>query len=416
MPGPCLVRLHRLIANTGSRMKRLATTLVCFTCAASYASEAERVLCSCGQPLEQRYDLASARRLPRATVLGDNSSLGVWRYRTVLPVADDHSAVSLGEGGTPLIPLVELSRRYGLRLYLKNEGGNPTGSFKARGASVGVSRLKELGWRRLAIGTVGNGGSAWAAYAARAGLRLTVALPTTPGLSAVGLFEPRFHGAEMRRYPEPLDEALNRDLEAGTLNVGAFREPYRIEGDKTLLYEAAEQLDWRLPDHVIWPTGGAVGLVGLAKALEEMRELGWVREESEMSIISVQHADAPPVSRALRGGLTEIENVQAAGIAPGVWPGDTFAGRYILARLRSVTKAYGATAGDEDIRRTIADVAVTEGILLSPEGALSVAAIEPLLAESYLQPNDSVICFNTASSLRYPHLPLEVTAAKSGTQ
>lgn len=316
------------------------------------------------------------------------------------------NVISLSEGGTPLLRLNELSARTGLDLRVKDEGRNPTGSFKARGASVAISRLHELGWRSMAMPSVGSGGSAWSAYAARAGITMRVGLPTHAALPAIGAIEPPMYGANVDRYSGDVMSAFKEFLstvDVDTINVGAFAEPYRVEGEKTIIFELCEQLGWKAPDVVIWPTGGAAGLVGLAKGLLDLRQAGWI-DDTPVTIISAQHNDCSPIASALRDGLPEPKNYLEHGIAPGVWVGRPSHGRYILDRVRAAAVGYGATAGDRDILDTTRSVAEEEGHLLSPEGALTVAVVSALAEEGVLSPGQTVVCVNTASSLRYPHL------------
>lgn len=378
----------------------LAVDLWCFICGESYAAGKARMLCDCGMPLEQRYSMGStALRSPEP-----GSVAGVWSFAEMLPGIAVADRVSLGEGGTPLLRLLKLSERLDVEVWLKDEGQNPTGSFKSRGASVGVSCLRQLGWRHVALDTIGNGGAAWAAYGARAGVLVTVGLPAEPKLSELAESEPRAYGAEVRWSETTGARQAPLAVDAATLNVGALCEPYRLEGDKTILYEIVGQLGGRLPDHVIWPTGGGVGLVGLAKAKEELLALGWVAPSHSMTITAAQHSLGGPVSAALRDNLATVPDATSAGMAPGVWADHTFAGEYILARIRGAGDAYGATAGDAEIRRAMLHAARAEGILLSPEGGLSVAVIENLIADGHIHRGETVVCVNTASGLRYQDL------------
>jgi len=311
------------------------------------------------------------------------------------------------EGLTPVIPLAETSRRLGIRLYVKDEGRNPTGSFKARGASVGVTRLRELGWTSLAMPTVGSGGSAWAAYAARAGLRMRVGLPVTPMPPRIGLIEPPIYGAETTQHSGRTEDAFagfRASLSEDDAFVGGLREPYRLEGEKTVMFELAEQFDWRLPDYVVWPTGGAPGLLGLAKAYEELSRCGAVSAGAPPTIVSAQHASAAPIALALHQGAPHVTPGTVEGIAPGVWVGNPFAADYILARLRATVRVDGGTGTDAEIASWLGEVARHEGLLLSPEGALTLAAVSKLRDAGRIPGGATVVCVNTATGLRYPHL------------
>jgi threonine synthase len=387
-----------------ARPEPRGTHLACWTCGARYAPEPARLLCNCGAPLEQKYDLNG--QVPHGSAaLADGAGWGVWRYRQWLPVTDPRSVITLGEGGTPLIPLVRATTQ-GLSVFVKDEGRNPTGSFKARGASVGVSRLRELGWQSLAMPTVGSGGSAWAAYAARAGVRLRVGLPQSEFLPQIGLVEPKVYGSRVDQFPGTVEEAFQRfreGLDEATAYVGAFEEPYRLEGEKTILYEIVEQLDGCLPDYVIWPTGGGVGLVGLAKAYDELVGIGAVSPDSIFTVIAAQHTSSGPIATALRDGLTAPRPGRPSGIAPGVCVGRPFAGEYVVQRVRASVRVDGETASDREIRGMMVRLARDEGIMLSPEGALAVAVVPKLRKADRIR-SGIVVCVNTATGLRYPKL------------
>lgn len=383
----------------------LGTELHCPDCKLSFEPTRDRLHCDCGGPLEQLYDYSRARAAGRPNSSGWAKE-SLWRYGQLLPVVDHAKVISLGEGATPLLRLDTVSKSTGVNLLLKDEGRNPTGSFKARGASVGVSRLAELGWRSMAMPSVGSGGSAWSAYAARAGIDMRVGLPTHAALPLVGALEPPMYGASVERFSGDVLAAFKAflgTLDEHTLNVGAFAEPYRVEGEKTIMFELCEQLDWKAPDVVIWPTGGAAGLVGLAKGLTDLRQAGWI-ENDAVTIVSAQHEGCSPIAGALREGLANPDDFLESGIAPGVWVGRPSHGRYILGRVRDAARVYGAMTNDDAILSTTRVVAKEEGLLLSPEGALSIAAAQSLSVEGFFSPGQTVVCVNTASSLRYPHL------------
>lgn len=382
-----------------------AGKLECGACGRSYEPEKARNRCDCGGPLEQRYSFDGADRStrPAPDAFGSGS---IWRYQQFLPVIDSQRIVSMNEGGTPLLDLPSMSKRLGLELLVKDEGRNPTGSFKARGASVGLSRLVELGWKSFGMPSVGSGGCAWSAYAAKAGVQMRVGLPDNEELPVVGHLEPPMYGARVDRYEGGLVSAFTEfssDLPDDALNVGAFAEPYRVDGEKTIMFEICEQLGWQSPDVVIWPTGGAAGLVGLAKGLEEMRAAGWI-DANPVTIVAAQHTECGPIAAALRDGLDDPPEYDEHGVAPGVWVGRPNHGRYILERVRGQARAHGAQVDDAQIMGAMRSVASQDGVLLSPEGALAVAAADRLRAEGFLDSGQRVVCVNTATSLRYPHL------------
>lgn len=270
-----------------------------------------------------------------------------------------------------------------------------------------MGRLAELGWKGIGMPTVGSGGSAWAAYAAALGIEAIIGLPDDLPVPSTGEVEPFFYGATVRRYGGDLPRAFSQfraDLPDGIAYVGAFREPYRLEGDKTLLFEIVEQFGWSLPSAIVWPTGGAVGLVGIAKALDELYEAGWLERSRDFTIVSAQHSSAAPIADALRLGRPDIVPGEASGIAPGVWVGNPFAAGYIIDRVVGTAKATGVAVGDDEIRRTLLETAQSEGLLLSPEGALGLAAAVEAVESRMVPTEGAIVVVNTASVFRYPSL------------
>lgn len=377
--------------------------LECWRCAQRHPLEKHRLLCDCGSPLEVVYTHDAQPPRPKA-----GTADGVWRWEHVLPQISRAERVSLGEGGTPLIELPSFSARTGCRILLKDEGQNPGGSFKARGASVAVSTLRQLGWTAIAMPTVGSGGSAWSAYGARAGISVRVGFPGALGIPEIGVLEPGLYGAELSPFDGTLREAFaefRSDVDtASTAFAGALSEPYRVEGEKTILFEVAEQLGWTMPDAVVWPTGGGAGLVGLAKAQEELARLGWIAHRDRALLVSAQHDSGAPIADALHSGAASVVESVPGGIAPGAWVGSPFAGDLILSRIRRSAKTGGVTVGDADILSTIRRVAEQDGVLLSPEGALAVAAAERGRTEGTLAAGSTVVCVNTAAAYRYPDI------------
>lgn len=339
---------------------------------------------------------------------------GVWRYRRWLPVVEARNIVTMAEGGTPLIEVPRLARRLGMkRLFVKDEGRNPTGNFKARGASVAVSRFRELGFRTLAMPTVGSGGSAWSAYAARAGIDILVGFPSVPPVPDIGPIEARFYGARVSFHPGPTHTAFlefrRKADEADAAYVGAFVEPYRLEGEKTIGFEVADQFGWKGPDWIIWPTGGGVGLAGLAKAFTELSSAG-VLTGTLPGLVSVQHELAAPIAKALAAGEDHCEPVDGvAGLAPGLWVSRPNAEDLILGMLRGF-RTSGVGVSDEGIRRSMSEAA-RDGVLVSPEGAAGLAAVERLLEDGTIHADDVTVVVNTATGLRYPHLLRSTSAS-----
>jgi threonine synthase len=364
-------------------------------------------MCTCGGPLLQEYELTPMSALERDQLAA--LPFNVWRYRRWLPVADDDRIVTLGEGGTPLIPLRKLGPAIGLsNASIKDEGRNPTGTFKARGASVAVSRLGELGYRKLAMPTVGSGGSAWSAYASRAGIQILVGLPDQQDLPVLGALESAAYGAEVVHVEGRLAEAFPRFRreaeEQGATPVGAFQEPYRLEGEKTIGYEIADELGWSAPDWIVWPTGGAVGLVGLAKAFLELEALSLTKGKRP-GLIAVQVEGCSPLVDALQSGKERCDYKASVleSIAPGITVSNQAFDDLILPMIRQFP-VHGATADESAIRRFMREVARTEGLLISPEGAAAVAAAAQLREGGLISATDTVVIVNTATGLRYPHL------------
>ncbi len=370
--------------------------------------------CSCGGPLMQQYDLELLSPTVRDT--WSRRPFNVWRYRELLPMDDVTRAVSLAEGGTPLLQIPATADRLGLNgLVVKDEGRNPTGTFKARGASVGVSRLAELGVKALAMPSVGSGGSAWSAYGARAGVAVHVGLPSGAGIPVIGSDEATLYGADVTQFPGDIRGAFAAFRkcadQARIPLVGAFQEPYRLEGEKTIGLEIAEQFDWRPPHWIAWPTGGAVGLVGLAKSFGELQRLGWL-EGDLPGLIAVQIEGCSTLVDAIsRGSVDPVSSVnRTESIAPGITvPDQPFAD--VVLGMCSGFKVLGVTVSEEDIMTQLKAVGRGDGLMLSPEGAAAVAAVGSLRAGGAIAPDASVVVVNTATGLRYPHLVADTQPA-----
>lgn len=400
---PPVSRRDRALA--GERGSSWAGALKCWMCKREYTPERQRVRCECGQPLEQTYTLPSfANRLSWAEFAVQGAA-GAWRYGRMLPVQDLKNVVSLGEGGTPLVELAGVGAALGIRLFVKDESRNPTGSFKARGASVGISRLRELGWTELAMPTTGSGGSAWAAVAARAGLAMRVGVVQGEGISEFAYLEPAVYGACVERLKsvgaKPFAEYKQR-LPEGVLSAGAFEEPYRLEGEKTLFYEVVEQLGGRAPDVVVWPTGGGVGLVGIVKAYEELVALGLVDSGRAPTVVAAQHVSSSPIADALRDSADVALPGAPSGLAPGVWVAIPSDAEYILKRVRGTCETDGASVSDAELVAGIRIAATRDGVLLGPEGGLALAGVVSLCAHGRVPANATVVCVNTGTALRYP--------------
>lgn len=376
--------------------------LECSVCGKPRAAAQVHHLCECGGPLLVRYDLAKAKKsLTRDSLAGGPKSM--WRYSPVLPVRDPAHVVSLGEGMTPLIHAGRFGEKIGVKnLWVKDEGINPTGSFKARGLSCAMSMCVELGLRKVAIASAGNAGSALAAYAAAASLDAYIFMPRDVPQS--NYTECRAYGAHVTLVDGLISDcarliAERKDAE-GWFDISTLKEPYRIEGKKTMGYEVAEQFDWTLPDAIFYPTGGGVGLIGMWKAFEEMEALGWISSRRP-KMIAAQAEGCQPVVRAFEQGeaksaFWENAHTVAAGLRVPKPLGDALS----LAALRASGGTAVAVSDQELLDSSIALAAAT-GIFPAPEGGACVAALKKLLANGFLHSDDRIVIYNTGTGLKY---------------
>lgn len=380
--------------------------LECSRCGTQHDPEAVQHLCSCGGPLLVRYDLASAARKLNARSLEARSEQSLWRYRELLPVREEANVTSLGEGMTPLVPLPHLAADLGVsRLLMKDEGLNPTGTFKARGAAVGVSRARELGIEVIAMPTNGNAGGAWASYGTRAGIATVLCMPTDAPLLAI--VEAFAAGAQVFLVRGQISDAgamVAADAEAhGWYEAATLKEPYRIEGKKTMGYEIAEQLEWHLPDVIIYPTGGGVGIIGIHKALVEMRDMGWISGPFPR-LVAVQAAGCAPIVRAFDQDSTEsLPWTGPATVAQGIRVPKALGDFLVLDAVRE-TGGTCVAVDDDEILGALRRVAASEGAFVCPEGAAAFAAIPRLLADGRIEDHETVVVLNTGSGLKYPGL------------
>ena len=380
------------------------THLECFDCHATCDPSTPRAVCpTCGRPLLARYDLARIRdEVPRASLGRFGTDL--WRYRFVLPFAPSFPAVRLGEGGTPLLPLPRLAEDLGLdALWLKAEAGNPTSSFKARGLVMAVNGALAWGRRGIALPSAGNAGSAAAAYAAAAGLPCRVAIPDdTPEAFQLELAA---FGAEVRLVKGTIADCGKVVAEWAPApewwNVATFKEPFRLEGKKTLGYEIAEQLGWQLPDVILYPTGGGTGLVGMAKAFDEMEALGWIGAERPR-LVAVQVGGCAPIVRAFEAGATRAEPwVDAHTVASGLRVPSPFADSLILDAVRR-TKGTAVSVSEEEMLDAMVECSAAEGVFVCPEGGATLAALHQLLRSGEVSREERIVLYDTGSGLKYP--------------
>jgi threonine synthase len=376
--------------------------LDCPECHKSFSSEALRSVCPvCGSPLFARYNLQQAKaHLDRDAMTVRHN--GMWRWIELLPVHDPSRIITLGEGGTPLIHTPHLSKMLGLtHLYVKDEGRNPTGTFKARGIAAAVSRAVELGVQGFVIPTAGNAGGALAAYAARAGLPAHVFMPADAPPSNQN--EVKLAGAHLHLINGLISDAGRESQafahESGLFDVSTLKEPYRLEGKKTMGYEIALDLSWELPDVILYPTGGGTGLVGIWKAFDEMEQLGWIGSDRPR-MVSVQAAGCAPVVKAFKEGQDSCEFfTRAQTIAAGLRVPKPLGDRLILRAVRQ-SGGTAITVTDDEMIAARTQIAVTEGIQACLEGAATVAALQKLMRSGWVKPNECVVCLNTGTGLK----------------
>ncbi|MBI1801981.1 MAG: threonine synthase [Chloroflexi bacterium] len=378
--------------------------LQCPKCQTRHDAHRPQNLCvNCGAPLLVHYRLAEARRELSRDVLARREKT-MWRYRELLPVQDERNIVSLGEGFTPILPAPRLGARIGLdRLLVKDEGLNPTGTFKARGASAGVSRAKELGIKAVAMPTAGNAGGAWAAYGAQARLETHIAMPEDA--PEINQLECRIYGADLTLVNGLISDAgrliAQGVKEHGWFDTATLKEPYRIEGKKTMGLEIAEQLGWRLPDVVIYPAGGGVGIIGIWKAFKELLELGWVAAKPVRFVV-VQAQGCAPLVRAFQERRQDSEFWQnARTLASGLRVPKAL-GDFLVLRALAESGGIAVEASDGEMLDAMNRVAKVEGLFICPEGAATVVAAQKLRARRWLNASDEVVLINTGSGLKYP--------------
>ncbi len=379
------------------------THLECANCHLEHEARRLLNLCrECGKPLLVRYDLARAgQTLTKESLAGRRADL--WRYREVLPVESDENIVSLGEGWTPLLRAAKLGKQIGFdELYIKDESQNPTQSFKARGMSAAVSMAKELGAKKLAVPSAGNAAGALAAYAARAGLECFIFMPSdTPRANVVECEQTGAHVTLMDGLITDCGAEVARRKEAeGWFDMSTLKEPYRVEGKKTLAYELAEQLNWELPDVIIYPTGGGTGLIGMWKAFNEMEALGWIGSKRPR-MVTVQAKGCAPIVRAFETGKRFADEfADAETVASGLRVPKAIGDFLILDALRES----GGTAiavTDEELIAATREIGAAEGIFCAPEGAACLPALRKMVEQGAVKTNERIVLFNTGAGVKY---------------
>jgi threonine synthase len=376
--------------------------LMCPKCSSHYPKGQVHGLCRCGSPLLAEYDLEAARNGVRRHALAGRPPT-MWRYSELLPVQDRGNVVTLGEGFTPLIHARRLGAELGLsRLYIKDESNNPTGSFKARGLCAAVSMAKELGIRKLAIPSAGNAAGAMAAYGAHAGMDSNIFMPAdTP---KANIREAEVFGAHVHLVQGLITDCGRivgeRKEQEGWFDLSTLKEPYRIEGKKTMGYELAEQSNWELPDVVLYPTGGGTGMIGMWKAFREMEALGWIGARRPR-MVTVQSSGCAPIVRAFQTGASSAEPWQnASTIASGLRVPRAIGDFLILQALRE-SHGDAVAVPDAEIVAAIRLCGRLEGLFLCPEGAACIPALRSLLEQKKIGPDENVVLFNTGTGLKY---------------
>ena len=383
--------------------RNFVTHLECSATRERYEAGKLHGLSRAGKPLLVRYDLAAVKRSLTKDAL-KSRPFDFWRYRELLPMQRDESIVSLGE---PVTPIVRIRSGAG-EVLIKDESRLPTGSFKARGLALAVSMAKEFGLAHLAMPTNGNAGAALAAYASRAGMKATVFCPEeTP---EINVREIAALGAKVYRVNGQIDDcgklvAAGKDAK-GWFDVSTLKEPYRIEGKKTMGLELAEQLDWQLPDAIFYPTGGGTGLIGMWKAFQELEAIGFIGAKRPR-MVAVQASGCAPIVRAFeKGEKHAVRWENAATVASGIRVPAAVGDFLILNAVRD-SNGFAIAVDDDDILARRKEVAAGEGLLLCPEGAATYAAYRKALREKRIKATDRVVLFNCASGLKYPLPPVE---------
>jgi threonine synthase len=377
--------------------------LYCPKCEQTYHAQEQHQLCQCGSPLLVKYDLDEIKKVLKPDdLLRREASL--WRYHELLPVESKENVVSLGEGMTPLIPMPTIGKDMSIpNLFMKDEGIIPTGTFKARGAAVGVSKAKELGVKELAMPTNGNAGAAWALYAARAGIQSSIVMPLDA--PKITRNECAISGANLYLVNGLISDAgkivgqVVKDFEL--YDASTLKEPYRIEGKKTMGLEIAEQMGWKMPDVILYPTGGGVGIIGIYKALIELQELGWV-EGTLPRLVAVQADGCAPIVKAWeeKKAVSEFwadSNTIAFGINVPKALGD-----FLVLEAIYKTDGCAVSIDDESILKELQTIASMEGAFICPEGAATFVAARRLRENGWIKEGETVVALNTGAGIKYP--------------
>jgi threonine synthase len=383
--------------------RSFVSSLECARCKKTYDSDKPWHLCECGSPLLVKYELEGIAASTSKQAIGRRPN-SLWRYREFLPVKNDENIVTLGEGMTPIVPLSKIGEAIDIEsLYVKDEGLLPSGSFKTRGAAVGISRARELGVEVLAMPTNGNAGGAWAIYAARAGIRCYIIMPKAAPF--IPRNECAVAGACLFLVDGLISDAgriVSRAIEKhGWYDASTLKEPYRIEGKKTMGFEIAEQFGWNVPDVIVYPTGGGVGIIGIYKALRELQHIAWLGAKMPR-LVAVQSSGCAPIVKAWEEKATESlfwehSNTVAFGINVPKALGD-----FLVLEALYASKGCAVAVDDEEIVAALKQMTMKEGVYVCPEGAATLAAVKRLREKNWIKPDERVLLLNTGSGLKYP--------------
>lgn len=377
--------------------------LYCPKCSNMYSHQEINQLCACGSPLLASYDLEElGKNLSKEDLVGRDSTL--WRYHELLPITNERNIVSLGEGMTPLLPMSVIGEDMDVpHLWMKDEGNIPTGTFKARGAAVGVSKAKELGIKELAMPTNGNAGAAWALYASRGGIKSNVVMPVDA--PKITRNETAISGSNLYLVDGLISDAGKIVAQAvkdyDLFDASTLKEPYRIEGKKTMGMEIAEQMGWRMPDVILYPTGGGVGIIGIYKALNELKKLGWV-EGKLPRLVAVQAEGCAPIVKAWEQGNRESEFWnESTTIAFGINVPKAI-GDFLVLQAIYETEGCAVAIEDEVLLIEQRKIAAKEGAFICPEGAATFVAARRLREQGWIKDHEVVVVLNTGTGIKYP--------------
>ncbi|WP_044896099.1 threonine synthase [Bacillus alveayuensis] len=378
--------------------------LNCPKCNKTYNVDEKHQLCECGSPLLVSYKMGELKEIFRPDDLIQRKP-NLWRYHELLPVKNEENVITLGEGMTPILSLKRAGAYMNIpNLYMKDEGLTPSGSFKSRGAAVGVSKAKELGVTELAMPTNGNAGAAWSLYCARAGIKSTIVMPIdAPEITRK---ECQAAGSDLLLVNGLIGDAGKIVAQAvkdyDLYDASTLKEPYRIEGKKTMGLEIAEQFDWKVPDVILYPTGGGVGLIGIYKALCELQQLGWIDEEKMPRLVAVQAEGCAPIVKAWKEGKDHAEPWEnASTVAFGINVAKALGDFLILDAIKQ-TDGCAVSVSDETLLEELKFIASTEGVYVSPEGAAAFAAARELRENGWIKEDDQVLVLNTGAGIKYP--------------